>query len=133
MRALRLLTLSDLEELGILRGEARMVLAAITATDEAAPAENNELVRPAMRQGLVRAFECDSSGYPVGRSWVAWVPAFLAMLGTLISRRTVQQVSRLLSDVGGVPNDWEVGGDVDRVIWNLLVNGVIGGMACLTS
>ena len=42
VRALRLLTLSDLEELGILRGEARMVLAAITATDEAAPAENND-------------------------------------------------------------------------------------------
>ena len=54
--------------LGILRGEARMVLAAITATDEAAPTENNEPVRPAMRQGLIRAFECDSSGYPVGRS-----------------------------------------------------------------
>ena len=50
------------------------------------------------------------------------------MLGTLISLRAVQQVSRLLSDVGGVPNDWEVGGDVDRIIWNLLVNEVIGGM-----
>jgi len=50
------------------------------------------------------------------------------MLGTLISLRTVQQASRLLSDAGGVPDDWEVGGDVDWIIWNLLVNGVIGGM-----
>ena len=132
--ALHTLRLNDLEEMGVLRGHARMLMAVLRPGGDPPPTPtrpanttSTDAPKPSGRYMRCRSFpECSSGGAPARRAWRAFIMAFVVVLRTIGVPFPVPDV---VLTAGLSPNNARapVDADVAGLVWDALLS-VEGGL-----
>jgi hypothetical protein len=145
VQSLELLEAADMEELGILRGHAKLVL--LVVRDSAAagyqelpqqPQQPQQTEQPPQQQGQkqrpagLRAFpQPAESGWPALDEWSAYQLGFPLHVGPMVSEEALELLRRINADpTFKVPASWPFESEDNAVIAGELINGP-GGMPSL--
>ena len=133
VEALKLLTVEDLELLGVPRGHARMVMncvfeARAPPPRTPPPAQNNTAAAPPVVRARCRPFpESTASGVPTARAWRAFVLTFVVVLRVIGVPMPVPDAICVAGLRPGDPAMMEITSDVSGMVWDALLS-VEGGL-----